>query len=64
LKNLNEDKGQLESPIKKQGHNNKVDHKEIRVHEVVEINHLIQEGDQRNSGFINEGKFLHSTCEY
>jgi hypothetical protein len=63
LENLNEDRGQLESHIKKQKNNNKVDHKET-VHEVVEIYHLVQERDQRNSGSIDEGKFLHSTCEY
>lgn len=63
MESLNGDKGQLESPNEKQENNNKIDHKEI-AHEVVKINHVIQEGDQRNSGSINEGTFLHSACEY
>lgn len=63
LECLNGDKGQLESPNGKQENNNKIDHKEI-AYEVVKINRLVQEGDQRNSGSINEGKFLHNACEY
>jgi hypothetical protein len=41
----------LPSPNKKQESNTKADPKEL-VHDVMEINQLIQEGDQKNSNSL------------
>jgi hypothetical protein len=50
----------LEELLKRE--NNKVEHKEW-VHEIVEINHLVQEREQRNLGSVNGKKFLVNTLE-